>query len=126
MRELGKRFLTVISFVIVVQSQLIAQAIYETNAIAPYKENNFCFTQNKNASVNIIYLAEEGVDKIPAEITVKSINPAKGAKIKLLGSKKNLKWKSNASGFTVIVPKNLRNNPPTKYAWVFKISKINK
>ena len=45
-----------------------SSAIYETNAIAPYKENNICFTQNKNGSVNVIYLAEEGVDKIPAEI----------------------------------------------------------
>jgi len=103
-----------------------SSAIYETNAIAPYKENNICFTQNKNGNVNIIYLAEEGVDKIPAEITVKSINPAKGAKINLLGSKKNLKWKSNGSGFTITVPENLRNNPTAKYAWVFRISKINK
>ena len=103
-----------------------SSAIYETNAIAPYKENNICFTQNKNGSVNIIYLAEEGEDKIPAEITVKSISPAKGAKIRLLGFKKNLKWKSNGSGFTVTVPENLRNNPTAKYAWVFHISKINK
>lgn len=101
-----------------------SSAIYETNAIAPFKEDNICFTQNKNGSVNVIYLAEDGEDKIPAEITVKSINPAKGAKIKLLGSKMNLKWKSNASGFTVFIPENLRTNPPSKYAWVFHISKI--
>ncbi len=99
-------------------------AIYETKAIVPFKENNICFTQNKNGSVNIIYLAEEGEDKMPAEITVKSINPAKGAKIKLLGTKRNLKWKSNGTGFTITVPENVRNNPPAKYAWVFHISKI--
>ncbi len=103
-----------------------SSAIYETIAIAPYKENNICLTQNKNGSVNIIYLAKEGEDKIPTEITVKSVHPAKGAKIRLLGNNKNLKWRSNASEFTITIPEKLRNNPPSKYAWVFNVSKINK
>lgn len=101
-----------------------SSAIYETNAIAPFKENNICLTQNKNGSVNFIYLAEEGEDTIPAEIILKSINPDKGAKIKLLGAKGNLKWKRQDEGFKVIIPEKLRNNPPSKYAWVFYISKI--
>jgi alpha-L-fucosidase len=101
-----------------------SSAIYDTKAIAPYKEGKICLTQGKEDEVYMIYLAEKGENTIPAEIILKSVSPAKGAKIKLLGSKKNLKWKSNGSGFTVTVPENLRNNPPSKYAWVFSISKI--
>jgi hypothetical protein len=26
-------------------------------------------------------------------------------------------------GFTITIPEKVRNNPPSKYAWVFKISK---
>jgi len=81
-----------------------SSAIYETNAISPFKENNICLTQNKDGSVNAIYLAIEGEDAIPEKIILKSISPAKGAKITLLGSKGNLKWKSNGSGFTVAIP----------------------
>ena len=69
---------------------------------------------------------KKGLIKFLLKLSVNSINPAKGAKINLLGSKKNLKWKSNGSGFTITVPENLRNNPTAKYAWVFRISKINK
>jgi alpha-L-fucosidase len=99
-------------------------SIYATKPIAPFKENNICFTQNKEGNVYATYLAAEEEDNIPEEIIVNSINPAKNAKIRLLGTKTNLKWKRLNSGFKVTVPKNLRNKPRTKYAWVFKISEI--
>ncbi|MCK5456112.1 MAG: alpha-L-fucosidase, partial [Melioribacteraceae bacterium] len=99
-------------------------AIYATKPIAPYKENNICMTQNKNGNVFLFYLAEEGEDKIPSEIRVEYINPTKGAKIKLLGSKTNLKWERLNSGFKIIIPEKLRNDPLSKYAWTFKVSSV--
>ena len=99
-------------------------AIYNTKTIAPYKEDNICFTQNKEGNVFAIYLAEENETSIPKEITITSMSPVKGAKIKLLGSNKNLKWKSSDAGVTIRIPENLRNNPTSKYAWAFKISKV--
>lgn len=100
------------------------KAIYATKPIAPYKENNICFTQNKEGQVFFMYLGDEGENKMPSEIIVTSITPQKGAKINLLGSKANLKWKPLAKGFKVIIPKKLQNNPINKYAWAFKISEI--
>ena len=99
-------------------------AIYDTKPIAPFKENNVCMTQDKNGNVFLFYMAEEGENTIPSTITVNSINPEKGAKIQLLGSKKNLKWKKNEKGFTVFVPKKLRTNSPSKYVWTFKVSSV--
>lgn len=101
-------------------------AIYATKPIAPYKENNICFTQNKKGNVFFFYMAEEGEDKIPSEIIVTSISPKKGAKINLLGSKENLKWKPLTKGFKLIIPKKVQNKPSSKYAWAFKISEITK
>ncbi len=100
-------------------------AIYNTKPIAPFKENNICMTQNKKGNVHLFYMANEGEDIIPSEIIVKSINPKKGTKIKMLGSDKRLKWTKMESGFKVIIPESLRNNLPCKYAWVLKIEAIN-
>ena len=100
-------------------------SIYSTRPKAPYKENNICMTQGKNGDVFLFYLAEEGEDKMPAEITVKSINLKQGSKIRLLGSNKRIKWDKLASGFKMKIPEELRNNPPSKYAWVFQLLKKN-
>ncbi len=73
----------------------------------------------------VVQLAVEVENSIPSEITKESINPKKGAKIKLLGASRNLKWKHNDKGITVAVPESLRNNPVSKYAWTFKVSAVN-
>ena len=99
-------------------------AIYNTKPIAPFKEDNICMTQNKKENVFLFYMAKEGENTIPSEIIVKSINPKKGTKITLLGSKIKLKWKKLDEGFKVIIPEKLRNNLPCKEAWTLKIDKI--
>ncbi|GGF68457.1 alpha-L-fucosidase [Wenyingzhuangia marina] len=99
-------------------------AIYNTKPIAPFKEDNICMTQNKKENVFLFYMAKEGENTIPSEIIVKSINPKKGTKITLLGSKIKLKWEKLDEGFKVIIPEKLRNNLPCKEAWTLKIDKI--
>jgi alpha-L-fucosidase len=103
-----------------------SNAIYNTKPIAPYKESNICMTQNKEGNVFLFYLAKDGENKIPSEVMVKSINPKKGTKITMLGSKKRLKWTKLNDGFKVIIPEDLRNNLPCKEAWTLKIEKINR
>lgn len=99
-------------------------AIYNTQPIAPFKEKNICMTQNKEGHVFLFYLAKEGENIMPQEITITSITPKIGAKVQLLGSKKHLKWKKNEKGFTLYIPEKLRKNPPSNYVWTFKISSI--
>ena len=102
-----------------------SEAIYNTHAIAPYKENNICMTQLNDGTVYFIYLADEGENKMPAEIKVTSHQPGKKAKVTLLGSSKRLKWRKDGEGFVVTIPEELRNNPPCKYAWAVKVTSIN-
>ncbi|RPD98812.1 alpha-L-fucosidase [Aureibaculum marinum] len=99
-------------------------AIYNTKPIAPYKEKNICFTQNKKENVFFFYLADDNERTIPNEIIVESITPKKGTKITMLGADKRLKWEKLNKGFKVIIPEKLRNKPTSKYAWTFKIDKI--
>ena len=102
-----------------------SSAIYNTKPIAPFKENNICMTQNKDGNVFLFYLAQETENHIPSEIIVNSINPKKGTKITMLGSKKRLKWVKLKEGFKVLIPKELRDNLPSKYAWTLKVEAIN-
>ena len=101
-----------------------SSAIYNTKPIEPFKEKNIGMTQNKEGSVFLFYMAKEGENKIPSEVIVKSINPKKGTKIMMLGSKKRLNWTKLDTGFKVIIPEELRNNLPCKEAWTFKIEEI--
>jgi len=98
-----------------------SSAIYNTKPIAPFKEKNICMTQNIEGNVFLFYLAEENENIIPEEILVSTINPKKGTKITLLGSKTRLKWEKLDAGFKVKIPEELRNNPPSKYAWTLKV-----
>lgn len=101
-----------------------SSAIYTTRPIAPYKEENICFTQNKSGNVFLFYLAKENENKIPSEVLVKSINPKKGTRISMLGSKLKLKWEKMDKGFKIIIPESLRNNLPCKEAWTLKVEAI--
>ena len=57
---------------------------------------------------------------MPSEINVTSAQPKKGSKVTLLGYNKSLKWKKMGEGFKVIIPDDLRNNPPCDYVWTIK------
>ena len=100
------------------------EAIYNSHSIAPYKENNICMTQQDNGNTYFLYMAGENEDIMPNTITVTSHQPAKGAKITLLGHNKPLSWKVTKTGFTVNIPKKLQNKPPSNYVWTLKVSKL--
>ena len=99
-----------------------AEAIYETRAMVPYKEGNICMSQKKDGTVYFYYLAAEDETELPEEITISSYRPAKGAGVSLLGNDGSLKWKKTGkNGFSIVIPKKMRQNPPSKYVWVFKV-----
>jgi len=101
-----------------------AEAIYNSKPMAPYKEENICMTQQDNRSSYFFYMAKETELQIPAEIIIKSHNPLKGATITLLGSSENLKYTTDKDGLKITIPQKLRENPPCKYVWTFKISAV--
>lgn len=101
------------------------EAIYSTRAIAPYKTDNICLTRKKDTkTVYAIYLEEDGYSGLPASFVVKGVKAAKNAKLSLLGTNGNLKWKNVAGGIEVIVPKKIRAKLPCDLAWSIRISEI--
>lgn len=101
------------------------EAIYSTRAIAPYKTDNICLSQQKNTkAVYAMYLEQEDGSGLPASFTVKGIKAAKNAKLTLLGAKGNLKWQNTDEGLKVTIPSSIRKNLPCDLAWAVKISAI--
>ena len=109
------------------------EAIYSTRAIAPFKTENICLTQNKTTkAVYAIYLDQSDetavgdklTAKLPASFTVKGIFAAKDAKVSLLGSPEVLEWKNTTHGIEVLIPEKIRKSLPCDLAWALKISAV--
>jgi alpha-L-fucosidase len=102
------------------------EAIYETRAIAPYKEGNVCLTKKKaDGAVYAVYLPSKDETLPPQSISLKSLQPATGAKVTMLGVNRELTWKTQGSGVVITIPEGMRQSPPCEHAWVVKISKVN-
>ena len=101
-----------------------SEGIYNTRAFAPYREEKICITRKNTGFVYFFYLADEGEDHMPAEILIKSHQPASGANVSLLGYNGKLKWQKEGEGFKVFIPEKVRENPPCAYAWTIKVSEI--
>ena len=101
------------------------EAIYSTRAIAPYKTDNICLSQQKDTkAVYALYLEQEDASGLPASFTVKGIKAAKNAKLTLLGAKGNLKWQNTEEGVKVTISSSILKNLPCDLAWAVKISAI--
>jgi len=68
-----------------------SEAIYNTRAIAPYKEDRTCFTINKKGKLFLVYLADKD-EKIPEKLHVDSFLPADNAAIEFKGASGRLTW----------------------------------
>jgi len=102
------------------------EAIYNTRPISPYVDGNLRFTKGKDGAAYIIYLLAEN-EKLPAVIQVNGFVPEKGAKITMPGKKGgSFKWKTEGSGFKLSISESQTKSLPSKYAVVFKVSKVAK
>lgn len=96
------------------------QAIYNTRALPPYRESRLCFTRGKDGSAYIIYLAQEG-EGLPEKIKVEAFKPKPGASLSMLGVNQKIPYRTGDRGLEILIPSSVRQNPPCKYAWVFKL-----
>ncbi|MDR0845399.1 MAG: alpha-L-fucosidase [Tannerella sp.] len=97
------------------------EGIYSTRAYQVWAENNVRFTRSKdNKTVYAISLEWPG-----KQLLLKSVEPAQGSKIYLLGYDKPLNWTHKNGVTTIILPANLQKdaNRPCNYAYTFKINK---
>jgi len=101
------------------------EAIYSTRAIAPFKVDNICLSQQKDTkAVYAIYLEKEDGSGLPASFKVKGIKAAKNAKLSMLGTIGNLKWQNTDEGLEIFIPEKIRKNLPCDLAWAVKISEV--
>lgn len=99
-----------------------SEGIYNSNVLKPYKEDNICMIQQTNGNDYFFYLCKEGENTMPAEITISSNQPVKGSTVSLLGYTETLKWEKKNDGFKVIIPEEIRKNPPCDHVWTIKVS----
>ena len=99
------------------------EAIYKSHPVLPYKDDKVCFTQLRDGTTYAIYLADENEQSMPAKISLNKFFPAPGSVVELLGTNEKINWQKKGTGCEFEIPESLRNNPPNKYAWAFKITK---
>jgi len=100
------------------------EAIYETRAVPPYLEGKVRLTRREDGTVYAIYLADEGEAALPGYVSMTGFRPEDNATVSILGLPGALSWEKAGSGFIAEVPSSLRTTPPCQYAWVFKISNV--
>jgi alpha-L-fucosidase len=92
------------------------EAIYGTRYWSTQKEGDARFTV-KGDCVYAIFLKWQG-----EEFKLKSVHPAAGSKITMLGVPGDLEWAWNeASGLTIKYPRQKARPTSCSYAWAFKI-----
>lgn len=99
-----------------------SEAIYNTRAIAPYKDGKVCFTKGKNGTTYALYLCDENEKQLPAEIELPSFKPEANSTVIVLGGPK-VNWKAKGKGCVITIPAELRTKTPCNYVWVFKFVK---
>ncbi|MBN1971341.1 MAG: alpha-L-fucosidase [Candidatus Delongbacteria bacterium] len=101
-----------------------SEGIYNSKVLEPYKENNICFTKGENGEKYLFYICSENEKVIPDRIKIISHCPDTNEELTLLGYDKPLEWNKNSNGeCEIVIPENLKSNPPSEFVWTFKISK---
>ena len=92
------------------------EAIYGTRTWKVQEEGDACFT-SKDDNVYAIFLKWQG-----DEFHLRSVKPAEGSKISMLGIPGDLKWKwDDFNGLTISYPREKSRPASCSYAWAFKI-----
>jgi len=82
-------------------------AIYATRTTPNYHQGNIWFNVSKDHTVMNAFYCIDKKEDVPATISWKGNVPRKNAKMKLLETGKNVKWKVNDDKVTVQLPKNI-------------------
>jgi alpha-L-fucosidase len=98
-----------------------AEAIHGTRPVAPYKTGRVCLTR-KGQTLYAIYLAEDGRDAPPPEMTLAGVPVPPGSKVTMLGAPAPLGIRQDGAGVKIEIPAPVAQSPPCRHAWVVKIT----
>lgn len=94
------------------------EAIYGTRPLPPYKQGETCLTRKGNTAY-ALHLLKDGETSLPETIRLTSVRPRHGARLRLLGTDRPLKWEVQGETLVVHLPRGLE--PPTPHAVVVRI-----
>jgi alpha-L-fucosidase len=98
------------------------EGIYNSNAIAPYSEDNIYYTKSKNSNTTYAFvLSSKDQVELPASLAFHLKDVKKIKKVTLLGVKGKVKWHAGEDKVEVTVPANLQANNGLNQAATFKI-----
>jgi alpha-L-fucosidase len=101
--------------------EINSEAIYETRKIAPYRDGQVCFTQNKvGKAIYATYLFEED-QTLPKNLTLNLPEIPAKAKMTVLGSGAKVKYTKVGDKYKLEFPKKVISKPPSDKAIVIKI-----
>ncbi|MGQ9730525.1 MAG: alpha-L-fucosidase [Candidatus Zipacnadales bacterium] len=99
--------------------QTNAEAIHGTRPVPPYRVGPLACTR-RGRYVYALYLDEDNSGWLPPVVEI-PFTPGAGSAVRMLGVEQPLEWTRSQGGAEIIVPPAVYENPPGKYAWVFRV-----
>jgi alpha-L-fucosidase len=97
------------------------QAIHRSRPIGFNGDTPLLFTKGADGATYAILLQDEKTTALPDKISIPQNLASKNAQVFLLGSRNRLRTQAASDGsLNVLLPDNVRKNPPCQHAWVFK------
>ncbi len=97
------------------------EAIYGTEAMAPYKYGNICVTSTPDGSIYLIYLMDEEETSFPSIVAFEGLHIKKENKASILGANGNIKWSKNGERSTFEIPDSAKRKLQGTPAFVIRI-----
>lgn len=98
------------------------EAIYGSRPVAPYKEENICFTHGKHGEIYAIVLVPEGERMTSSHLRFRSFIPRTGATAEILGTRFRVPFTPSEEGWGIEIPAALAEQLSATFAWTLKIA----
>ncbi|WP_318344504.1 alpha-L-fucosidase [Flagellimonas baculiformis] len=99
-----------------------SEAIYSTEAIAPYKYEKVCLTSKPDDTLYLIYLMDEDEETLPDTIEFVGLPKESIRKATILGSSGKVKWKKEGDTTVFTIPSSAKNSLKGTVAFTIKLN----
>jgi len=100
--------------------QVNGEAIYNSEPISPYSDNNLRFTKGINGEMYVAYLIKEA-EPIPTELQIKLIDGKTPEVVKILGRKDKPKYTADGNILTIKLSSGMISHLQNQPAFIIKI-----
>ncbi|WP_420604185.1 alpha-L-fucosidase [Flagellimonas sp.] len=97
------------------------EAIYSTEAMAPYKDNNVCVTSKPDGTIYLIYLMGEEEKVLPKSVEFNGLKLRRGQRASIVGARGSVKWRQDGNQLQFEIPESAISKLAGTPAFVIKI-----